>query len=129
MFGEMPKPIGGKVARDIQYALSFSQFYYSGASAGQYIGYCFDTEGNKVENVAGTTSNDFVTIVLSGSSSSSSITVTANKAGYYNVFGRYYNGSATNVSTRAYKNAGDTIFTSDINNGTRYVYAIIWLEA
>ena len=116
---------GGKV----QYALSFSHYYASGGY-GSYIGFLYDTEGNRVDNTAKTIENDYVRIVLSGNSSSESITVTAKKAGYYNVLGHRYDNASYDIPlTREYKNIGDTVYTRTSSSATRVVYIIIWLEA
>ena len=112
----------------VQYALSFSQ--YVNGSAGAYIGFMFDTEGNRIDNVAGTSINDYVEITLSGNASASTITVKAKKAGTYHVLGRRLAGStSTDISTSANKNVGDIIFTNTESNSSRYVYINLWLDA
>ena len=113
---------------NVQYALSFSN-YLSG-SAGAYIGFLFDTEGNTVYNTAGTTDNDYVTVVMSGSASSTSLSITAKKSGYYNILGRkFVNGGNVPILIREYKNIGDTIFSYSDSYETRCLYIMIWLEA
>lgn len=127
----MKQLTGGTVGGGgIQYALSYSLFTSGGI--GGYIGYIYDSDGNKLDNTEGTITNDYVSVTLSGNASSSSITVTCKKAGYYNVFGgTRINDTIASVSTREYKNVNDTIYTITISNGSgvRRVNLIIWLEA
>ena len=112
----------------VSYALSYS--HYLSGSYGANLGYVYDSEGNSILNTASTINNNYVSVALSGGASSTTITVTCVKAGYYNVLGRTLDGSTvTNISTREYKNVGDTVYTRTSSNSTRTTYIIIWLEA
>lgn len=112
---------------DVQYALTYSQFYNSSGTVGSYYGWIFDSEGNKFNQV-GTFNSDYVSANMSGDASSSSITITAKKAGYYNVLGTKYTGSSTAISTREYKEVGETIFTLTNSASTRWGVIQVWLE-